>query len=257
MRRMFDDERGRLLLRHACTTRTTRSRRCPEGVREGVLRGSTSTERPPRRRDLHVRCSAAARSSSEVLARAGAASREHFGVSADVWSAHELPAAAARGARSASAGTACTPTDEPRALVAPAACSTDVEGPFIAASDLHEARPRPDRAAGSPGTFVPLGTDGFGMSDTREALRRHFEIDESMVVVAALDALRKDGKARRRQRSPRPSSSWRSTPTSSTPWTSEGPRVISGLEDVGRDRDLAAHLLDTGRALGGLGDRQL
>ena len=45
-----------------------------------------------------------------------------------------------------------------------------------------------------PGRFVPLGTDGFGMSDTREALRRHFEIDAENIALAALDALRLDGK---------------------------------------------------------------
>ena len=46
-----------------------------------------------------------------------------------------------------------------------------------------------------PGRFVPLGTDGFGMSDTREALRRHFEVDAESIAIAALDALRADGRA--------------------------------------------------------------
>jgi len=41
---------------------------------------------------------------------------------------------------------------------------------------------------------VPLGTDGFGMSDTREALRRHFEVDAESIVIGALDGLRQDGK---------------------------------------------------------------
>ena len=41
---------------------------------------------------------------------------------------------------------------------------------------------------------MPLGTDGFGMSDTREALRRHFEVDAENIVLAALDALRLEGK---------------------------------------------------------------
>jgi pyruvate dehydrogenase E1 component len=45
-----------------------------------------------------------------------------------------------------------------------------------------------------PGRLVPLGTDGFGMSDTREALRRHFEVDAQSVVLAALDSLRLEGK---------------------------------------------------------------
>jgi pyruvate dehydrogenase E1 component len=41
---------------------------------------------------------------------------------------------------------------------------------------------------------VPLGTDGYGMSDTREALRRHFEVDAESIVIGALDGLRLDGK---------------------------------------------------------------
>jgi pyruvate dehydrogenase E1 component len=44
-----------------------------------------------------------------------------------------------------------------------------------------------------PGRLVPLGTDGFGMSDTRVALRRHFEVDAEHIAVAALHALHHDG----------------------------------------------------------------
>jgi pyruvate dehydrogenase E1 component len=45
-----------------------------------------------------------------------------------------------------------------------------------------------------PGRLLPLGTDGFGMSDTRESLRRHFEVDAESIALAALDGLRQDGK---------------------------------------------------------------
>ena len=44
-----------------------------------------------------------------------------------------------------------------------------------------------------PGRFVPLGTDGYGRSDTREALRRFFEVDTGHVVVAVLSALADEG----------------------------------------------------------------
>jgi pyruvate dehydrogenase E1 component len=47
-----------------------------------------------------------------------------------------------------------------------------------------------------PGQFVPLGSHGFGGSDTREDLRRHFEIDAAHVVVAVLDGLRAAGESR-------------------------------------------------------------
>jgi pyruvate dehydrogenase E1 component len=44
-----------------------------------------------------------------------------------------------------------------------------------------------------PGRYVPLGTDGFGMSDTREALRRHFEVDAECIAIGALAALHAEG----------------------------------------------------------------
>jgi pyruvate dehydrogenase E1 component len=44
-----------------------------------------------------------------------------------------------------------------------------------------------------PAPFSVLGTDGFGFSDTREALRRHFEVDAPHLAVAGLDALRREG----------------------------------------------------------------
>jgi pyruvate dehydrogenase E1 component len=50
-----------------------------------------------------------------------------------------------------------------------------------------------------PGHFVPLGTDGFGRSDTREALRRHFETDAAHVVVAVLDSLVATGQAKAKE----------------------------------------------------------
>ncbi len=51
---------------------------------------------------------------------------------------------------------------------------------------MHES---PKKSSLVPRPFVTLGTDGFGRSDTREALRRFFEIDEGHVVVAVLSGL--------------------------------------------------------------------
>jgi pyruvate dehydrogenase E1 component len=47
-----------------------------------------------------------------------------------------------------------------------------------------------------PRPYTPLGTDGFGRSDTREALRRHFEIDAAHIVVATLSALASEGRVK-------------------------------------------------------------
>jgi pyruvate dehydrogenase E1 component len=66
------------------------------------------------------------------------------------------------------------------------------EGPFIAASDY--VRNVPDQIRQwVPGRYVVLGTDGYGRSDAREALRHHFEVDHRFIVLAALRALADEG----------------------------------------------------------------
>ncbi len=66
-------------------------------------------------------------------------------------------------------------------------------GPFIAATDYMRIVPDQIRQW-VPGRYVTLGTDGYGRSDTRAALRGFFEVDRHYVVVAALKALADDGK---------------------------------------------------------------
>ena len=66
------------------------------------------------------------------------------------------------------------------------------EGPVVVTSDwVKSVNDMPARWITN--RFVALGTDGFGRSDTREALRRHFETDAEHVVVATLHALMLDG----------------------------------------------------------------
>ena len=91
-------------------------------------------------------------------------------------------------------------------------------GPIVAVTDFMKIVPEqvarwlPDR------TFTPLGTDGMGRSDTREALRRFFEIDEGHVVVAVLSALAGTWRDRRRRRRSRRSASTTSTPKPIDPY---------------------------------------
>ena len=77
-----------------------------------------------------------------------------------------------------------------------ARCLKDRAGPVIAASDYVSAVADLIRAY-VPGRYVALGTDGFGRSDTRSALRRFFEVDRHHVVLAALQALVRDGRCER------------------------------------------------------------
>ena len=70
------------------------------------------------------------------------------------------------------------------------------DGPVIAATDYVRAWPQLI-AEYVPARYVTLGTDGFGRSDTRTALRRHFEVDRHHVVLAALQALVREGRLER------------------------------------------------------------
>ena len=67
------------------------------------------------------------------------------------------------------------------------------EGVYVVASDYVKALAN-SIGKWFPKTPVALGTDGFGRSESRPALRRFFEVDAAHIVVATLDALATDGK---------------------------------------------------------------
>jgi len=72
-------------------------------------------------------------------------------------------------------------------------CLADRAGPFVAATDYMRIVADQIRQW-IPGRYQVLGTDGYGRSDSRAALRGFFEVDRRYVVVAALKALADDGK---------------------------------------------------------------
>jgi len=69
----------------------------------------------------------------------------------------------------------------------------EAPGPFIAASDYMKVLPE-SIAQWVPGRMVSLGTDGFGRSENRAALRDFFEVDAKHIVLATLNALLHEGK---------------------------------------------------------------
>jgi pyruvate dehydrogenase E1 component len=83
------------------------------------------------------------------------------------------------------------PTETPRRPYV-ADIFDEVDGPVVAVTDFVKAVPD-QIARWVPQPLVPLGTDGFGLSDARAALRRHFEVDAAHVVVAALHGLTQCG----------------------------------------------------------------
>ncbi|MEL6890370.1 MAG: pyruvate dehydrogenase (acetyl-transferring), homodimeric type [Actinomycetota bacterium] len=116
---------------------------------------------------------------------------EHYGVAASLWSATSYKALREDG-QAAERQNRLHPSQD-RRIPLVAQRLADSEGPIIAVSDFMASVPEqvqqflPDR------TFAALGTDGMGRSDTREALRRHFEIDTGHVVLATLWGLHQDG----------------------------------------------------------------
>jgi len=114
-----------------------------------------------------------------------------WGVSADVWSVtsfNELR----RDGLDAERWNMLNP-EKPQRLSYVAEAMKGAQGPTIASTDYMKSFAE-QIASFVPGKFVALGTDGYGRSDSREALRSFFEVDRYYVVVATLKALADEGK---------------------------------------------------------------
>ena len=125
----------------------------------------------------------------EVVEAAGLL-KVDWGVAADLWSCPSFTLLA-RDGMAVARENLLNPTAKPK-LSHVARCLADTQGPVVAATDYIRAFAEQIRAY-VPRRYVVLGTDGFGRSDTREKLRRFFEVDRHYVTVAALKALADDG----------------------------------------------------------------
>jgi pyruvate dehydrogenase E1 component len=162
----------------------------PEGVKDGILKGLYRFKPAEKKLERHVQLFGSSSIMQQVL-RAQTLLAERFGVSSDVWGVTSY-AELRRDALSCERYNRLHPEAEPRVPYLAQALS-GVEGPFITASDYMKSL-GDLIARWVPGRIVPLGTDGFGMSDSREALRRHFEVDAENIAIGALSGLQLDGK---------------------------------------------------------------
>ena len=115
---------------------------------------------------------------------------EEWGVDADIWSCtsfNEL----ARDGEDVERWNRLHPLDKPKTTFVSQQLKGH-RGPVIAATDYIKQYPEQIRQWVS-GRYTTLGTDGFGRSDTRVELRKHFEINRYHIVVAALKALVDEG----------------------------------------------------------------
>ena len=162
----------------------------PEGARDGILKGMYRLRAAKKAQVQLLGSGAILR---ECLAAAETLEREH-GIAADVWSVTSWSELRWDGMLAAGASDAVR---EVRAVQDQAAAKTPwitqclhgTKGPIVAASDYVSALAdlvRPYVPVGR--TFVALGTDGYGRSDTRAALRRFFAVDRAAIVAAALGA---------------------------------------------------------------------
>ena len=159
-----------------------------EGLEEGIVRGLYRFRAAPSSRKHRARILA---SGTAMLAALDAQQllAAEYDVAADVWSATSYKLLR-EDALSVERWNRLHPT-EPARVPYVTERLRDGEGPVVAVTDFLKAVP--DQVARFvEGSFVPLGTDGYGFSDTRVALRRHFEVDAPNIVVAVLHSLALD-----------------------------------------------------------------
>jgi pyruvate dehydrogenase E1 component len=163
----------------------------PKGARDGILKGlykfrSASKPDAPLRAQLF----GSGAILPEVI-KAQEILESKYNVSADVWSVTSYTELYREG-HACERWNMLHPGEPPRVPYL-TQCLDEAPGVLIAASDYVKAMPDAiDRWLPRP--MTALGTDGFGRSETRAALREFFEVDYRYVIVATLSALARDGK---------------------------------------------------------------
>jgi pyruvate dehydrogenase E1 component len=162
----------------------------PEGAEEGILRGMHPIAESA---DAQVQLLGSGTILREVLAGADLL-REDFGVASDVWSVTSFTELRRDGMEAERHNRLHPGAEDAKTSYVEQALG-ERPGPVVAATDYIRSLPDAIRPWVGGREYVVLGTDGFGRSDYRKALRRFFEVDRHHVVVAALHALGRDDDA--------------------------------------------------------------
>jgi pyruvate dehydrogenase E1 component len=161
----------------------------PEGVEQGILKGMYLLQSGGKGK-VRVNLLGSGTILREVIAAAQILQND-YGVPADIFSVPSF--SELRREALAVERENLLRTDAPKKVPYVRECIGDRTGPFIAATDYMKIVPDQIREW-IPGRYVVLGTDGYGRSDSRAQLRKHFEVDRYHVVVASLRALADEGK---------------------------------------------------------------
>ena len=165
----------------------------PKGAEEGIIKGMylLRDAGKPKKGELRVQLMGSGTILREAIAAAELLDKD-FGVSSDIWSCpsfNELR----RDGYDAERFNRMNPEAKTPRKAHVTACLEGRQGPAIAATDY--VRQFADQVrAFVPMHYTVLGTDGFGRSDTRENLRRFFEVDRYYIAHAAIAALAAEGK---------------------------------------------------------------
>ncbi len=166
----------------------------PEGVEEGILKGMYRFGGKDASKDApRVQLFASGPIFNEAL-RAQEILADKYGVASDIWSVTSYKQLR-EDAMEAERVNRLNPGKKARTSYLQDTLE-GVEGPFLAASDYVALVPDQIRPW-VPGDYVVLGTDGFGRSDGRKALRRFFEVDAENITIAALTALSRCGRVKK------------------------------------------------------------
>jgi len=161
----------------------------PEGVTDGILKGLYLLQPGNGRGTAKVNLLGSGTILREVLAAADLLATD-FKIKADVWSAPSFTELR-RDGLAAERWNTLHPLEEPRTSYVEQ-CLGNRRVPVVAATDYMKSYA--DQIRGFvPGGYTALGTDGFGRSDYRRDLRRHFEVDRHHITVAALSSLAGEG----------------------------------------------------------------
>jgi pyruvate dehydrogenase E1 component len=165
----------------------------PEGAENGILKGMYLFHEGQREPDgkPSVQLLGSGTILREVIAAAELLA-DHFGITADVWSCPSFTELGREG-MDAQRWNLLHPTDEQRPSYVEQCLARRPDGPVVAATDYMRAFAEQIRPLIGERRYVTLGTDGYGRSDYRAALRDFFEVDRRHVAVAALSALAQDG----------------------------------------------------------------
>ena len=161
----------------------------PQGAEAGILKGMYLLKRGGRGK-VRVNLLGSGAILREVLAAAELLESE-FGVAADVFSVTSF-SELRREALDVARWNLLHPGQPPRVSYVQQSLAGQ-SGPFVAATDYMRTVPDQIREW-VPGRYHVLGTDGYGRSDSRAALRGFFEVDRGWVAVAALKALADEGR---------------------------------------------------------------